>query len=286
MNIEIIDKSLMMIILLEECNFACAHCAREDEPMDPGYKLSFKQLQSCLSDCRNLESIRWVHFSGGEPTLWKEGNRGLIDLLLVISKAGFTPGFTTNGSFFVDYGRCHDFFVKYADGSIMPIRIYLSIDSFHKNYDVRKGRSRILDNVMKCKQELPRAKADLLDIRVIVIVSKDPGSLLPEEMIRHYESLGVTFGFVPLLRKGKAKSISHLCPDLSSSNPEDWGAYRQFHREENRERRDKTRNHNRAAHINLIGDSYYFTDPWRNVAQLGRLPDTIIRAYSQSANAL
>ena len=69
MKIEIRDKSLMMIFLLEECNFECSHCLREDEPMVPGYKLSFKQLQLCLSDCQRLESISWVHFTGGEPTL-------------------------------------------------------------------------------------------------------------------------------------------------------------------------------------------------------------------------
>jgi molybdenum cofactor biosynthesis enzyme MoaA len=172
MGIEIGDKSLMMIFLLEECNFTCAHCVREDEPMVPGYKLSLGQLQLCLSDCRALESIRWVHFSGGEPTLWTERNRDLVDLLLNISKAGFTPGFTTNGSFFVDYSRCHDFFGKYVDGSTMPLRVYLSIDTFHRNFDVEKGRAQSLDNVMKCKQELPRAKADLLDIAVLVVVSK------------------------------------------------------------------------------------------------------------------
>ena len=45
--------------------------------MDPGYQLSFRQLQLCLSDCRGLKSITWVHFSGGEPTLWTEANRDL-----------------------------------------------------------------------------------------------------------------------------------------------------------------------------------------------------------------
>ena len=69
MKIEIDDKSLMMIFLLEECNLECAHCIREDESMEPGYRLSFEQLQLCLSDCHGLESIRWVHFSAGEPAL-------------------------------------------------------------------------------------------------------------------------------------------------------------------------------------------------------------------------
>ncbi|KPL07290.1 hypothetical protein AMJ86_04835 [bacterium SM23_57] len=285
MEIEIGDKSLMMIFLLEECNFTCAHCVREDEPMDPGYKLSFEQLQLCLSDCRRLETLRWVHFSGGEPTLWTEGNRNLVDLLRKISKAGFTTGFTTNGSSFVDYSRCYDFFRKYVDSSTMPLRVYLSIDTYHHNFDMEKGRAQSLDNVMRCKQELPRVKADLLNVAVVAVVSKDFNSLLPDEMIRHYESLGVTFVFTPLAHRGKAKSFSHLCPDLSGDNPENLGAFQRYHQKENRMKRDKNNNRDRVDNIVLIGNDYYFADPWRKVAQLGHLPDTIIRAYSSAAGA-
>jgi hypothetical protein len=167
----------------------------------------------------------------------------------------------------------------------MPLRVYLSIDTFHRNFDVEKGRAQSLDNVMKCKQELPRAKADLLDIAVLVVVSKVLNSLLPDEMIRHYESLGVAFGFTPLAPRGKAKSLSHLCPDLSSDNAEDLGAYQRFHQKQSRKKRDETKNRDRADNIVLIDDDYYFDDPWRKVAQLGHLPDTIIRAYSSTIGA-
>jgi len=169
--------------------------------------------------CR-LESVSWVHFSGGEPTLWKEGNRSLIDLLLEISIKGFTPGFTTNGSYFA-------------------LRLYLSIDTFHKNFDTAKGRARSLDNIMKYTRKLPRARADLLDITVMAVISKDFKSLLPDGMIEHYESLGINFGFVPLLPVGRAKSFDHLCPDLSSDDPEDLGAYRRFFQKNEVKRREK-----------------------------------------------
>jgi MoaA/NifB/PqqE/SkfB family radical SAM enzyme len=280
MKIEIKDKSLMMIFLLEECNFTCAHCGREDEPMDPGYKLSFEQLQRCLSDCRNLESIRWVHFSGGEPTLWKEGDRDLGDLLLEIADTGYTPGFTSNGSLLVNYDRCRDFFARYTDYATTPLRLYFSIDTFHKNYDAQKGRARSLENIIKLKNELPKEKADLLDITVIVIISKDFNSLLPEEMIKYYRSLGIKFNFVPLYPLGKAKSFSHLCPDLDSDNPEDLGAYGRYHKKGSRKKQDENNNRLRTDHIILIGDDYYFSDPWHKVGQLGHLPDEIIRAYS------
>lgn len=248
--------------------------------MAQGYKFTFSRLQACLSDCRKLEGISWVHFTGGEPTLWKEKNLRLIDLLLEIAKAGFIPGFTSNGSFFVDYGKCRDFFAGYANTSAMPLRVYLSIDTFHRNFNPEKGRARSLDNVMKCKQELSPASADQLNISVIATISRDFDSVLPDEMIRYYESLGVNFGFVPLFPIGRAKAFSHLCPDLGSDNPKDLGAYRRFCRKDDRRRRAESGNRHRAEFINLIGDDYYFTNPWRKVARLNHLPDAIISAYS------
>jgi len=286
MKIEINDKSLMMIFLLEECNFTCPHCVNKDAPMDSGYKFSFEQLQSCLSDCRSLASIRWVHFTGGEPTLWSERNRDLSDLLLEIAEAGFTPGFTSNGSLFLNYGKCRDFFGKYVDGSSMPLRIYLSIDTFHKNFSRTKERATSLDNIIKCKKELPCAQADLIETNVITVLSKDFNSLLPDDMIRYYESRGVAFGFVPLLPGGRASSFNHLCPDLNSDNPKGLGAFQLFHEEISRYKQRGTKDRKRAEFMNLIGNDYYFANPWRKVAQLSNLPDAIIEAYSNPAGDL
>ena len=277
-EIEITNKSLMMIFLLEECNFACPHCVREDEPMEPGYRLSSRELQLCLSDCRALDCVNWVHFSGGEPTLWREGSRNLADLLLVISEAGLTPGFTTNGSLFTDYGGCADFLSSYVGQSGKPLILYLSIDTFHSNFDIENGRALSLDNVLQFRQSVPPEKAHLLDLRVLVVVSRDAGSLLPDRMIRYYEQKGVRFIFVPLVPKGKARRLRSLCPDLSSSRPEDLGAYLPFHHK-SIEPEDRSR----AQHIVLIGRDYYVSDPWRRIARLGHLPENIVRVYSDRA---
>jgi MoaA/NifB/PqqE/SkfB family radical SAM enzyme len=284
-KLQIGDRSLMMILLLEECNFDCPHCVREEEPMYPGYSLTYEQLKSCLADCRFLKSVRWIHFSGGEPTLWHEGKRSLIDLLLEIANAGFTPGFTTNGSFFIRYSKCSELLGKYVDISDLPLRIFLSIDTFHHNFNPRKGRAISLDNVVKFKQTLPQPQAELLDIAVITVISKDTESLLPEGMVEYYESLGVSFGFVPLHLMGKARSFAHLCPDLTSDNPEDLGAYARYHHKAGAKRRGAVKKENRADHINLIGDLYFFAEPWRELGRLGHLPDAIVSAYADQPRA-
>ncbi len=271
MDIKNIDRSLMMIFLLEKCNYSCDHCVRQDEPMYPGYKLTSEQLKTCLSDCHNLQTVEWVHFSGGEPTLWSEENLDLIDLLKEISKEGFEPGFTTNGSNFTDYKRCYDFFKRYIRASDKRLRLYISIDTFHHNFDVERGRARSLDNVLKFKMDIPLEKRELLKIIVIVTVSKDVKSLLPEEMIEHYKSLGVEFNFTPLRLQGKARSMGHLCPDMESRKKQDLGAYYPFHQQK--------KGQDAKFNLILIGNDYYFHDPWRKVGILGQLPKKIMELY-------
>jgi len=277
-----INKSLMMVFLLEECNFSCNHCVVEDEPMPIGYKLSFEQLKMCLSDCQSLETVEWVHFSGGEPTLWREGNLDLVDLLIEISKAGFEPGFTTNGSYFNDYTKCNELFQRYFNNSNKSLRLSISIDTFHQNFNVPKGRAKSLDNVVQYKLTLPSEKKELLNVNIITTISKDHKSLLPKKMINYYQSLGLTFYFLPLKAVGKAKSLSHLCPNLESEKQEELGAFYLFHQKGNKEE-DETSN------IVLIGNDYYWPQPrrknksigydFKKIGSLGHLPLKITDIY-------
>ena len=261
----------MMIFLLEECNFSCNHCVREDEPMPPGYKLSLEQLRLCLSDCHKLETIDWIHFSGGEPTLWIDKKLDLADLLIEISKAGFEPGFTTNGSYFNDYKKCNELLQKYFNNSNKRLRLYLSIDTFHQNFNFQRGRAKSLDNVIKYKMNLPSEKKKLLGITVLSIISKDSSSLLPNEMIEHYKSLDVKFIFPPLKAVGKAKSFSYLCPNLGSGKREELGAYYHFYNEKKKQ--------SVTTNLVLIGNNYYLPDPWRQVGRLGYLSSNIFESF-------
>jgi len=269
----VLDKTLIMIFLLEECNNDCPHCVRTDEPMLPGYKLYSEQLKICLEDCKKLESIEWVHFSGGEPTIWREGALGLVDLLIAISDAGFDPGFTTNGIIFQDYNECKGFFKKYLENSDRVLRLYLSIDTFHSNFDAVKGIAPSLDNLLRLGEDLTHEKKKQLDLTVLVVISKDVNSLLPEEMIRHYESMGVDFRFLPLKPMGKAGNLTDLCPVLRSDKPEDLGAYHKYYNKELVESRS-------VDNIVLIGNDYYFHTPqFRKIARLGRIPENVFEKY-------
>jgi MoaA/NifB/PqqE/SkfB family radical SAM enzyme len=267
-----LDKTFMMIFLLEECNFSCEHCVRDEEPMPSGYKLSYHQLQEFLKDCQKLETIERVHFSGGEPTLWKEGNRDLTDLLIEISKAGFTPGFTTNGSNLVDFTVCKEFLNRYFKDSYRKLHLFISIDTFHRNFDASKGRTKSLDNVLKYQKELPPDKEDIMSITVLVTISKGTESLLPKGMIDYYQSQGVEFSFIPMGLKGKARSMSHLCPNLKSNKSEDLGAYYPYHKEKIENKHNLILIDN-DYYIYFSDESIEFPKRWYKIASLGHLVD-------------
>ena len=211
---------MMGVTLLHKCNFKCAHCGylytgeSDDHAIKPGYKLSWDQIQTLLADCGSVKGANWAFIiNGGEPTLWEEGDRKFIDVLLAVSAAGINPSFNTNGSFFDDYQRTYDFFHTYANNAELPLMTAISMDKFHDNYDRERRRADSLDNVTRVLEEMPEEKRAKHRVHVITIVSTDPNSYLPEEMKTYYQAKGITFGDFPLQPIGRAKELMDEMPD-------------------------------------------------------------------------
>ena len=211
------------LTLLHKCNFKCPHCAflwvgdTDDHVIKPGYKLTWEQIQTFISDCQSIEDkIFSVVINGGEPTLWEEGDRKFIDVALAIAEGGVFPTFNTNGSYFVDYQQCYDFFHRYAEEGKLPLMTFVSVDKFHNNYDREKGRAVSLDNIKKVLDEMPEDKRAMHRVHIITIVSKDPDSYLPAGMKEHYGASGITQGDFPLQPRGRAKKdLADEVPDMS-----------------------------------------------------------------------
>jgi MoaA/NifB/PqqE/SkfB family radical SAM enzyme len=217
---------VMGVSLLYKCNFSCEHCGyiyvgdAEDHIIRPGYRLTWEQVVTAIKDCGSLKNSYWnMNYTGGEPTLWKEDGKDLVDILVATAQGNELPTYNTNGSYFDDYDKCNEFFHRYLDQTDVPLKTFISMDKFHKNYDQEAHRAKSLDNVAKVVETFPEDKRKLLPVHVIVIVTKDPNSSLPEDMKAHYGSMGITFGDFPMLRIGKAKKLDDQIPEFSGFPP-------------------------------------------------------------------
>lgn len=253
-------ENIMGISLLHKCNFNCEHCGyiyvgdADDHIIKPGYKLTWAQVMTAISDCLSFEGLLWnINFTGGEPTLWKEDDHRFLDMLLEVEEVGIIPSYNTNGSYFDDYKQCFDFFHEYSEKAKTPLRTFISMDKFHKNYDEIKGRAQSLDNIVRVLNEMPAEKKDLHRIHIITIVTKDPESSLPAEMKSHYSAEGITFGDFPMMPIGKAKNITDQLPNPPDFSPPVY---------------EKAVERVGAV---LVGDDYYHGD--KKVARLGQLKD-------------
>jgi MoaA/NifB/PqqE/SkfB family radical SAM enzyme len=212
---------VMGVSLLHKCNFSCEHCGyiyvgdAEDHIIRPGYRLTWDQVTTAIRDCAGLENSYWnLNYTGGEPTLWEEDGKDLADILIATANAHQLPTYNTNGSYFDDYEKGYAFLHRYIDHADTPLKTFISMDKFHKNYDAKKGRARSLDNIAKVIGTFPDEQKKLLSVHVIIIVTKDPDSSLPAEMKSHYGAMGITFGDFPMLNIGKAKRLKDQIPEF------------------------------------------------------------------------
>ncbi|NLA75767.1 MAG: radical SAM protein [Deltaproteobacteria bacterium] len=252
--------NIMGVSLLHKCNFNCAHCGyiyvgeAEDHIIKPGYKLSWNRLQTLLDDCKGIPDSYWnMNYTGGEPTLWKEKGKSLVDILIETANAGQFPSYNTNGSYFNDYIKTRDFFFKYMESTQEPLMTFISMDKFHKNYDEVNRRAKSLDNIIKVMDEIPKERKTQFRTHVIVIIAKDPYSTLPVEMKAHYGSFGITFNDFPLMRIGRAKSLKEQFTGLTDYFP------------------PRQNESGGPRVLVLVGDDYYIASERKG--RLGRLKD-------------
>jgi MoaA/NifB/PqqE/SkfB family radical SAM enzyme len=266
---EKVPTNIMGISLLHKCNFNCEHCGyiyigdAEDHIIRPGYRLTWDQVMTAIQECGSLEDSYWnINYTGGEPTLWEEDGKDLVDVLIATANGGALPTYNTNGSYFYDSGKTYDFFRRYLDGTDIPLKTFVSMDRFHKNYDQATGRAKSLDTIAKVFQKFPAEQRKLLSLHVVIIVTNDPDSSLPEEMKKHYGAMGITFGDFPMQNIGKAKNLQDQLPEFNGYPP-------MFKPKENG-----------PAVLVLVGDDYYSGS--RKIGKLGRMLELYSNAPQNS----
>ena len=88
--------------ITDRCNFSCkgCHVANTDRP-----DMTWETLVGHLHDAY-ARGFREVYFTGGEPTLWRDGERALVDAIEEARRIGFFHVHVyTNGTHGLDWPR-------------------------------------------------------------------------------------------------------------------------------------------------------------------------------------
>ena len=126
-----------VVFISDKCNLSCKHCSvyNHVNPLSKSYSQIREELEYCLS----LGS-RSVDFEGGEPLLWRDGDKTVNDLCDLAHELGFfSCTITTNAQLpFPD---------SHADS------IWVSLDGLGKYHDAVRGErtfARLEKNVASC----------------------------------------------------------------------------------------------------------------------------------------
>lgn len=131
-------KPLQSVVFISDrCNLSCKHCSvyNHTAPVDK----TFGQIKEELEYCYSL-GARFVDFEGGEPFLWRDGERGVNDLCRLAKSIGFfSCTITTNAQ-------------MPFDGSVAD-SIWVSMDGVGEFHDAIRGKGafeRLEKNIANC----------------------------------------------------------------------------------------------------------------------------------------
>lgn len=131
-------KPLQSVIFVSDrCNLSCKHCSvyNHEAPIDKTYE----QIEEELRYCYSLGS-RFIDFEGGEPFLWKDGDRTVADLCTLAHSLGFfSCTITTNAQL-------------PFDGTVAD-SIWVSMDGVGERHDAIRGAGtfqRLEKNIALC----------------------------------------------------------------------------------------------------------------------------------------
>jgi MoaA/NifB/PqqE/SkfB family radical SAM enzyme len=136
-----------VLFVSDQCNLRCRHCTvyRLREP----HVKTWEQIRLELERSYRLGS-RFVDFEGGEPTLWREGNRDLNSLIRLARQMGYySTTITTNAQ--------RPFAGSEADS------IWVSLDGIGDYHNLIRGEGtfeRLVENVKTAKH--PRMSANMV----------------------------------------------------------------------------------------------------------------------------
>lgn len=220
------EKQILIFELTSLCNSHCEDCLRAGMNKE-NYVLSYDDIIKSLNEIKlfskNFNTFE-IKLSGGEPTIWRDKEKNINDIINECSKMNFNFALVSNGKIFAKDEKCEKFFERLTNDDINYIKIYITIDSFHMNYE-KYNSNKILDNLFKYSGKIN------LDLYVQSTVTRNKSDNLPIEFIEYYSKKGVKFIMNPLLPWGRGEKLESSVPylDLNDNNKKSLGDYEKYY---------------------------------------------------------
>lgn len=123
----VIDVFRVGLIITERCNAACPHCWFNSGPYK-GRDMSLKEAEAYIDQVREIPSVRYISFTGGEPFLLP---KMLLRLVRYASDVGLYTECVTNSFWASTEGAAERMLRRLIDSGLEVIN--LSVDDFHQS---------------------------------------------------------------------------------------------------------------------------------------------------------
>ncbi len=196
--------------LTDACNKRCRGCLRVS-----GENSRSRDIKTILSYLKDIEclggeyNIGFQFVTGGEPTIWKEGEKDVADILNLFSKKSVFKNITmpTNGKRFENSEVASDILGRISNSSQQPIIVGLSISNYQENFI--NSRSIALDNLLT---ESQTSGSKIVPVALVTLLKEDD---MDQRLKQFYPE--VIQRVTPLAPLGAGEAMMNLCPSLSLS---------------------------------------------------------------------
>jgi MoaA/NifB/PqqE/SkfB family radical SAM enzyme len=194
--------SFLVISPTQRCNLRCTNCyASSDSKTTP--QLSFKTVDRMVKEIKEDASGRFIVLSGGEPLMYKDGDKTMFDLFEKYNDIFFM--FYTNGTLIDDAAAMR----LQNLGNAIPA---ISIEGYESETDNRRGKGvfkKILGSIDNLR------KYGVPFIFSVTGTTQNINILLSDKFYEYcFDELGATFMWqFQLMPMGRGKSAFKNVPD-------------------------------------------------------------------------
>jgi len=177
------SPEILLISPTKACNLFCKGCYADSGATRE--KLEWEIIDRLITEAHDLWGARFIVLSGGEPLVYKDRGKGILD---IIERHGdcffmmYTNGTLINDSVAVRMGEL---------GNVMPA---ISVEGLREKTDGRRGEG-VFDRIIQAMERLRRER---VFYGISMTATRDNAEeILSDQVINFYfQEMGVLFGWV------------------------------------------------------------------------------------------